>query len=138
MIETPPLLLGIDEQEYIEKAELEFANPIILPENKKVLSFYQGEDFKHLWRGRDFSCPPNTFRMHRILWVKFVLQNKDIREVKKRLCDGNVVFFCRELMYLVVCDELKRGDLKLITQYCGNAKFPKEFNDPTIYETYNF
>jgi len=135
LLETPPLLISDDEQEYIDKAREEFKNPILLPENKKVLFFYETDiDWQHLWRGKNCTQPPNKLRMQRILWVKFILANKDIRVVKQRIFDGNIVFFCKELCYLVVCQRLKRGDLKFITQYVKNANFEKEFNDPSQYQ----
>ncbi len=120
ILETPPLLLADDEQEYIDKVREEYKDPIFLPENRKVLFFYQtDDDWKHLWRGKNNS-QPNEFRMHRVLWIKFVLQNQDVRTVKQRIFDNNVVFFCEKLLYLIVCGELRRGDLKFITHYCSN------------------
>jgi hypothetical protein len=138
ILETPPLLILGDEKEYIERVLKEYKNPILLPENKRVLFLYQtDEEWAHLWRGKD-GLKPNKARMQRVLWIKFVLENKDIRIVKKRLSNKMVVFFCEELSYVVVCCELKSKELKCITQYLTEAKFKDKFNNLSEYQDYAF
>ena len=136
ILELPQLLVDGEEHEYIERMKIEYGNPILLPENKQVLFLQRTDDeWAHFWRGKN-NLKPNKFRMHRILWIKFILENQHIRVVKKNLSNNNIVFFCEKLRYVVVCDELRMGDLKCFTSHPRDENFKDKIMDPSLYENY--
>lgn len=139
-METPPLLLLDTEREYIERLRQEYdKTQIILPEGKKVLFFLEHEkNCKHALSGKE-QKRFNHFRAQRILWIKFILENKSIREVKQNVWHPeNIVFYCQRLGYVVVCNILSGGDLKFVTQYVNNKDFIKSWKNPKEYYEFLF
>lgn len=136
--ETPSLLILGDKQDYIDRLRSEYDNKIItIPEGKKVL-FFLSKDINcvHAFcgkNGKNF----NPFRAQRILWIKYILENKETRIIKQSTENTNVVFYCEQLGYLVVCSVMPRGDFKFITQYIADKRKKAQLADTTRYIDFN-
>lgn len=127
---TPWLLIKWEEINYLEKFKDIFKddNKIILPENNKPLFIFTNKESSiyHIWRwwwyawlkeGEfNFNDPKFYRRAQRILWIKYLLENPQIRHIYR---DKNNWYFCfvsNELEYSVVIREAKNSFL-LITAY---------------------
>lgn len=134
IVETPPLLLLGTRQEYFDRIRLEYATSITLPEGGEVL-FYLNYDKNcdHFICGSK-SSNVNSFRAQRILWMRFVLENQNVRTVVKSVANGNILFCCEELSYVVVCNSIGGRRLKCFTQYILSKDAFKKFSDTTQYQ----
>ncbi|MCK5060934.1 hypothetical protein KAR28_00100 [Candidatus Parcubacteria bacterium] len=117
IIETPPSLTFGTKDEYIDRLRQEYSQPIAIPEGLSVL-FFLNEN----WRCEHFLCGKNQTsvnkqRARRILWIKFILENQGIRLIKKDLNTNNILFICEEVLHVVICSKLRRGDLKCFTHH---------------------
>lgn len=126
IIETPWLLIWWEENNYLEKFKNIFQdnNKIILPEVEKPVFVYLEKDSSiyHLWRwwneipDYNFNDPKYWRRAQRIWWIRFILENSDIRKLYKGKRNWYICFVAMELEYTVVLKELKSSFL-IITSY---------------------
>ncbi len=135
LIETPALLILGTDQEYIERIRSEYSQPIVTPEGVSVIFFLRDDqECLHSLAGKN-GTRINPFRAQRLLWIRFLLMNSHVREVKKSLQNGNIVFYCHQLRYIVVCSPTKKG-LKYITQYIYRSDTQEKLENPALYESH--
>ena len=133
ILETPPLLLLGSEQEYIDRLKQEYNKKTVpIPEGRNVLFFLDNDvDCKHFICGKEGKTM-NKERAQKILFIRYILENKDLRIIKRHLETNNIVFYCEELRLLVICCELKRGDWKCFTQHPFNNEQKPKFSDQSL------
>lgn len=134
LTESPPLLILGTQQEYIDRIRSEYDGvEIQLPEGATT-KFYlnRDKDCEHFICGKG-KVKVNPARAQRILWIRFVLENSHVRVVKKNLKNGNIIFYCSELNYIVICSQLSGRSLKCFTQYMLSADDCKKFSDASLY-----
>lgn len=131
IIETPWLLIKWNENHYLEKFKeiFELDNKIILPEKttKPVMVYTDKEaPIYHIWRWWEyawldkinFNFNEAKFyrRAQRILWIKYLLENPNLRNIYKDKRNWYICFASTELEYTVVIRELKTSFV-LITAF---------------------
>lgn len=138
LLETPALLILGTQQDYIDRLRLEYDGKKIKTAEGVDVVFYLRSDnsCRHLICGKG-GMTMNPFRAQRILWVRLLLEENSCRIVKQAIGNGNIIFICEELCYVLVCDLLPSGDLKFITQYIKTKKDLTAFQDPTKYTNYS-
>lgn len=139
IIETPPSLPFGVESEYFQRLRQEYDNPIVIPENRNVLFFLKKDrDCRHFLCGKKNS-KINKVRARRILWIKFILENIDVRVIKKDMVTNNILFICEELLHCVICVRLKSGDLKCFTHHPFKAEdLKRKYSDQSKFVDFSF
>lgn len=129
LVEVPWLLISWNENDYLSKFKLLFQNNNIikLPDSSKEVFVYTNKDnaIFHLWRWGNYAWlekidfnfnEPKFFRRaQRILWIKYLLENKDLRKIYKDKKTWNLCFVNFELEFTVV---LKEGNKSFILVTC--------------------
>ncbi len=141
LVETPWLLLNGNEAAYLKKMKEYYkAEKITFPEKEKNIILFVSDDntLLHILRWNKpwtwkLSEKMNPYRAHRILRIKFVVENKEVRNVYKCKNTHKIIFACEDLKYCVFCSYQKWKDrYKIITAY---FKWDfKCFKDTTKYE----
>ncbi|MCF7820631.1 MAG: hypothetical protein K9M44_04145 [Candidatus Pacebacteria bacterium] len=131
---TPPLLACGSDQEYIDRLRLEYqTKKIIVPEGRTVIFFLNSDkDCMHFLGGKN-SKKINRTRAQHILFVKYILETTAIRQVKRHIETGNIVFYSEELSIVVVCSEMKRGDLHCFTYHPVKSSQKQNFYNQNKY-----
>lgn len=141
LIETPGLLLNGEESEYLEKMWIYYKTEKILypEENKDVILFVSDKHtLLHILRGnksgtREVEDRMNPYRAHRILRIKFIIEQKEIRDIYKCKKTSKYIFVSTDLKYCIVCSYQRWKDrYKVITAYFKSKLI--WFNDTNRYE----
>lgn len=129
MLETPWLLINWKEDDYLNKFRDHFVDKIILPDDNKDVVIYSKDDKSvyHIWRWWwyewlredefNFDDPKFYRRAQRILWIKYILENKNIRSSFFDKKNKTICLICRELEYTVVIQKIKNTHYKLVTAF---------------------
>ena len=135
LVESPPLLILGTKQEYINRIRQEYDSSITTPEGCEVV-FYIDSDKQcgHFICGKK-GGEMNPLRAQRILLIRFILENQNVRTIVKSVGNGNIIFCCEELSY-IVCNSIGSRKLKCFTQYVLPKKQIKKFSDTAKYQPY--
>lgn len=136
---TPTLLARGTDQEYIDRLRLEYMDKkIVIPEGRTVIFFLKNDkDCLHFLCGKN-SSKINSTRAHYMLFIRYILENSSIRQIKRHLETGNIVFFCEELLMVVICTEMTRGDWRCFTYHPIASDQKAKFSDPNKYVDFAF
>lgn len=115
---TPSLLMNGNEKEYIDLLKKEYNQKIIkIPEGKNVVFFLnKDEDCRHFFCGKG-GTKMNKLRCKYILFIKYILENKDCRVVKQHKITKNVIFVCNDPKFIIVCSDIGNNNLKCFTYH---------------------
>jgi len=146
MFETPWLYICWEEHEYLSLFKtLYWENNIVnIPEYSKPLFVYTNKDpaIYHIWRWLEnawlskevfsFDNPKFWRRSQRIWWIKYILENKEIRTIYRDKSNWYLCFTSYDLEYTVVLKELPKSFLLItafhtfdINRYFLSDKFEK-------------
>ena len=131
IIKTPWLLIWWEEQDYFDKFKSIFKsnNKIIIPENKKEIVVYTNIDknIYHIWKWwgykwlneKDFNFtePKYWRRAQRICWIKYIIENPNIRKNFFDEKNNTICLVSWELEYTVVIQAIKNTHYKLVTAF---------------------
>lgn len=126
LIETPGLLLKGTEDEYLEKMKEYYKTAQMkFPENGKDIILFVSDlhILQHILRWIDpktksLGNSVNPYRAQRILWIKFIIEQTEIRSVYKAKKNWNIVFVAEDLKYCVVCaEETRNNRYKIVSAY---------------------
>jgi hypothetical protein len=132
---TPPLLQGGTEAEYIKYLQEEYRGKrVVIPEGPTVIFFLNSEDdCQHFLCGKGKKII-NPLRAQYLLFIRYILETKEIRQIKRHLDTGNIVFYCEELSIVIICAEMKKGsDWRCFTYHPVNGHQKKELLNPNKY-----
>jgi hypothetical protein len=148
--ETPWLLIGGEENHYYEKFKELFKknNKILIPENKKEVIVYTNIDknIYHIWRGgwyewlneANFNFNDSKYwrRAQRIWWIKYIIENPNIRNAFKDNKNNSICLVSWELEYTVVLQPIRDTHFILITWF--HTFQPTRYYTDDRFEKFNF
>jgi len=132
--QTPPLLVFGSYQEYVDRLKLEYHNKtIVTPEGKKVVFFLEPEyKCSHFLCG-DKGSKINNLRAQNILFIRYILENLKTRVIKRHLPTNRVVFYSDMFSCVIICAEIKNGNLVCFTYHPVSSIQKKSYVDQNIY-----
>lgn len=106
-------------QPYIDEFKARLTFPIVTPDGFTIECDDLDETARHICCGGDKKKPVEIGRAQRILWVTEIFGNADIRKVIIQQPNNNVIFFCEQKKFIVICSEPVKGSrmLKLISAH---------------------
>lgn len=131
IIETPWLLIWWEESHYFERFKNLFKdnNEIIIPENNKKVVVYTNIDKNvyHIWRwwgyewltqwNFDFNDPKYWRRAQRIWWIKYIIENSNVRRNFIDTKNNTICLVAWELEYTVIIQPIKNTHYRLVTAF---------------------
>lgn len=131
IVETPWLLIKWEESHYYEKFKRLFEenNKILIPENNKEVVIYTNidKDIYHIWRwgwyewlnesSFNFNDSKYWRRAQRIWWIKYIIENPDIRKSFKDKKNNTICLIAGELEYTIVLQPIRDTHFKLVTWF---------------------
>lgn len=129
LVETPWLFINWEEKDYLDIFKEVYKDKLNLPEDNKDIIIYtkNDRDVYHIWRwwgyewlnesDFNFGDPKFYWRAQRILWIKYIIENKNIRKAFFDTKNDTICLISNELEYSVVLKEVNKKYYKLITAF---------------------